>query len=113
MPERGNELEEVESGGRNGHWHSSTTFGVVVFWGGLPQVSLRATQRLAVVGRLHRPPQTVLRAAESDSPDAVRTVFERRDTEGYKIKTLNLRIFAFNPKCNDRLNRTVKPFHYG
>ena len=34
MPERGNELEEVESGGRNGHWHSSTTFGVVVFCGG-------------------------------------------------------------------------------
>ena len=97
----------------NGCGHGSTAFGVVVLVCWVPQVSLRATLRLAIVGRFHRPPQTVLCATESDSPDAVRTVFERRDTEGYKIKTLNLRIFAFNPKCNDRLNRTVKPFHYG
>ena len=48
---RGNDLEEVErvSGTVRPPSGSSS------LWGWVPQVTLRATQRLSIVGRLHRP----------------------------------------------------------
>ena len=53
--EKGNDLEEVERVVRKGLCYGSTTFGVAVLCDMLPQVTLRATQRLAIVGRFHRP----------------------------------------------------------
>ena len=44
--EKGNDLEEVERVVRKGLCHGSTAFGVVILRDRLPQVTLRATQRL-------------------------------------------------------------------
>ena len=53
--ERGNDLEEVEQLSGTGLGTVRPPSGSSSLWGGVPQVTLRATQRLSIVGRLHRP----------------------------------------------------------
>ena len=52
---RGNDLEEVEHVSGTGMGTVRPPSGSSSLWGWVPQVTLRATQRLSIVGRLHRP----------------------------------------------------------
>ena len=52
---RRNDLEEVERVSGTGMETVRPPSGSSSLWGWVPQVTLRATQRLSIVGRLHRP----------------------------------------------------------